>query len=182
MGWDRMAAMLMKGEIDNNALSQWAERSGGVAQQSGLDRIGADAATITANWGKPGWKAQARQHAISIRGQGAKPADIDNDIAQIGLNGARAAVLSGRPLTPEEKVSAQEVLDRSSIAAFAKQLGLKEDDPRLPQMYYAVFDSAPSPSFWGAPGRFASTVAQGVLGLINPPTAAASPAPGPTGD
>jgi hypothetical protein len=171
MGWDKMAAMLMKGEIDNDALSQWAGRFGSPQDQSKpMDKIAENAGSIVSNWGKPGWKDQARSHAMSVRGQGAKPAEIEADIKQIGVDGARQVLLSGQPLTPEQKVSAQESFDSSSIAAFASQLGLKPDDERLPQMYYAIFDKAPPASFWGAPGRAvaagANAFSNGVRSLI----------------
>lgn len=190
MGWDKMAAMLMKGEIDNDAMSQWAGRFGGPQQaQSPLDKIRENENAINANWGQPGWEGQARQHVTSIRGQNAKPAEAEADIKQLNINGARPVILSGQQLTPEQKVMAQRAFDGSSIAAFAAQLGLKQDDPRLPQMYYNIFDKAPPASFWGAPGRAvaagASAISNGIRGMIGSfgqpmaPSAWAAAAPTP---
>jgi hypothetical protein len=171
MGWDKMAAMLMKGEIDNDALSQWAGRFGSPQEQpKPMDRIAENAEAITSNFGNPGWEDQARSHSMSVRGQGVKPTETEADIKQFAVNGTRRILMSGGSLTPEQKVAAQRSFDGSSISAFANQLGLKPDDERLPQMYYAIFDKAPPASFWGAPGRAvaagANAFSNGVRSLI----------------
>jgi hypothetical protein len=171
MGWDKMAAMLMKGEIDNDALSQWAGRFGSPQeQQTPMDKIAGNAAAITDNFGNPGWEDQARSHATSVRGQGAKPPEIEGDIKQFAVNGTRKILMSGGSLTPEQKVAAQKAFDSSSIAAFAGQLGLKPDDERLPKMYYDIFDRAPPASWFGAPGRAlaagATAISDGIRSII----------------
>jgi len=171
MGWDKMAAMLMKGEIDNDALSQWAGRFGSPQeQQTPMDKIAGNAAAITDNFGHPGWEDQARSHSTSVRGQGAKPPEVEADIKQFAVNGTRKILMSGGSLTPEQKVAAQKAFDGSSIAAFANQLGLKPDDERLPKMYYDIFDRAPPASWFGAPGRAlaagATAISDGIRSLI----------------
>ena len=171
MGWDKMGAMLMKGEIDNNALSQWAGRFGSQQDQpKPMDRIAENAEAITSNFGNPGWEDQARSHSMSVRGQGAKPPETEADIKQFAVNGTRRVLLAGGSLTPEQKVAAQKSFDGSSIGAFANQLGLKPDDERLPKMYYAIFDKAPPASWFGAPGRAlaagGNALSNGIRGLI----------------
>jgi hypothetical protein len=171
MGYDKVGAMLLKGEIDNEAMSQWAGRFGSQPeQQTPMGKIAGNAETIVSNWGKPGWKDQARAHSMSVRGQAAKGPEIEADIKQIGIAGARQVLLSGQPLTPEQKVSAQESFDGSSISTFASQLGLREDDERLPKLYYSIFDRAPPVSFWGAPGRAlaagGNAISNGVRAMI----------------
>jgi hypothetical protein len=171
MGWDKMGAMLMKGEIDNDALSQWAGRFGSPQEQpKPMDRIAENATAITDNFGNPGWEDQARSHSNSVRGQGAKPPEIEADIKQFAVNGTRKILLAGGSLTPEQKVAAQKSFDGSSIASFANQMGLKPDDERLPQMYYAIFDKAPPLSWFGAPGRLLASggnaISDGVRAMI----------------
>jgi hypothetical protein len=171
MGYDKVGAMLLKGEIDNEAMSQWAGRFGSQPeQQTPMDKIAGNAAAITDNFGNPGWEDQARSHSTSVRGQAAKPPEIEADINQFAVNGTRKILLAGGSLTPEQKVAAQKSFDGSSIASFANQLGLKPDDERLPKMYYAIFDKAPPASFWGASARFAAAsgnaISNGVRAMI----------------
>lgn len=189
MGYDKMAGMLMKGEIDNEAMSHWAGQMGGATASSGDDKlanISKNAATINANWGQDGYEDQAHAHAVGVLGKDAKGTDVAAKEKEMSIDGARPVIMSDQPLTPKQKVLAQRVFDDSSIEAFAAQLGLKPNDPRLPKLYEKVFDRAPSPG-WLAQGAQAvggamGAMSRGVRGLLGIPVSspqawAGAPAP-----
>jgi hypothetical protein len=174
MGYDKMAAMLMRGEIDNEAMSHWAGQMGGQTP-SGEDRlsnISKNAASINANWGQDGWEDQAHAHATNVLGKDAKSTDVAEKKKQMSIDGARPVVLSDQPLSPKQKVLAQQAFDDSSVEAFAAQLGLKADDPRLPQLYQKVFDRAPTPGWFAsgarAIGGAVGATVRGVRSLLGP--------------
>jgi hypothetical protein len=175
MGYDKMAAMLMRGEIDNAAIGQWAGQMGGTPNAAGEDKlanIGKNAAAINANWGQDGYEDQAHAHATGVLGKDAKSTEVAEKKKQMSIDGARPVILSDQPLTPKQKVLAQQAFDDSSVEAFAAQLGLKSDDPRLPKLYQKVFDRAPTPGWFAsgakAIGGMVGAAAKGVRSLLGP--------------
>lgn len=167
MGWDKMAAMLMKGEIDNDAMGKWAGQMGGKPQGGGIDKIGQDANAVALGWDDPGFEAQATAMAKTVLGGEAKPEAIAGFAKDLFVKGAREAILSGKPLTPAQVAQARKYMNSESLESFAAQIGLQATDPRLAQLYYRIFGKAPNAGWLanavrnvgnalGSVGRFAS--------------------------
>lgn len=169
MGWDKMAAMLMKGEIDNEAMGKWAGQFG-KPQVGGIEKIGQDAAAVALGWDDPGFEAQATAMAKTVLGGDAKPEAVAGFARDLFVKGAREAILSGKPLSPGQIAQARKYLNSDSLESFAAQIGIEPTDPRLAQLYYRIFGKAPNAGWWanaarnvgnvlGAAGRFAAGAA-----------------------
>jgi hypothetical protein len=137
MGWDKIGAMLMKGEIDNDALDRWAQANGG-AKQDAFDQMGANSAEIANGplnadtFGKARLEVERRAKA-----NGMKPAEQRAALANEMLPSIRNHIRNGTPLGVGEVSIASQVLS-TEPADFAYQIGLPPNDPRVPQLYQQI--------------------------------------------
>jgi hypothetical protein len=145
MGYDKVAAMLMKGEIDNDALTRWAQSMGGNAKPNPIDQIGANNDAISNGPLTPATLAKAHAEA-SRENQGAKPAELRTIIANRMLPAIRSHVASGKPWDIHATTTASQVLS-TEPADFAFQIGLPPNDPRVGQLYQQIH-GRPLPQGW----------------------------------
>ena len=145
MGYDKVAAMLMKGEIDNDAMTRWAQTMGGNAKPNPIDQVGANNNLISNGPLTPATLAQAHAEA-SRENQGAKPAELRAVIANRMLPAIRRHVASGKPWDIHATTTASQVLS-TEPADFAFQIGLPPNDPRVGQLYQQIH-GRPLPQGW----------------------------------
>ena len=145
MGYDKVAAMLMKGEIDNDALTRWAQGMGNNAKPNPIDQVGANNNLISNGPLTPATLAQAHAEA-SRENPNAKPAELRAIIANRMLPSIRTHVTSGKPWDIHATTTASQVLS-TEPADFAFQIGLPPNDPRVGQLYQQIH-GRPVPQGW----------------------------------
>jgi len=171
MGWDKAAALMMKGGLDQNALQQWAANQGG---PKGVDKFGGDLNSIQSG-PVDGTTLQRLRMAVdgSIK-EGTPPEEAkkihlraQQPIAQ------RIVDKQEQPSDPEMLVLKQmtEGMDARQFFSFT---GLDPRDPRSQAIYKEVFGVAPPSGFWSGLGDMAGGIGNFVGGLFG------QAAPGPS--
>jgi hypothetical protein len=145
MGWDKMAGLLMKGEIDNDALTQWAQSMGGNAKPNPLDQVGQNGQAIASGPLTASTMAMAKAE-VQREMPNAKPAEQKAALANKMLPAIRNHIASGQPLGIENITQAAMVLS-DDPADFAYQIGLPANDPRVGQLYQQIHGK-PIPRGW----------------------------------
>jgi hypothetical protein len=171
MGWDKVGAMLMKGEIDNDALDRWAQANGG-AKPDAFGQIGANNAAIANGPLNAATFAQARAE-VTREMPNAKPAEQRAALANKMLPSIRNHIASGQPMSIESTTIASQVLS-TEPADFAYQIGLPPNDPRVPQVYQQIH-GRPMSQGWLNDGLSAAGRAVGGWFGFSAPAQAAPP-------
>jgi hypothetical protein len=148
MGYDKVAAMLMRGEIDNQAIGQWAQQMGG--RQNVQQQIAQNVSNFSGAPPTMATHAQITHHVMSTPGMAnAKPEVVKAEVAKYALPIIRQRIATGEPLNEQERGFASSTLS-SDFDEFATQIGMTPQDPRAAQVYQQVFGSAPDTrSLWG---------------------------------
>jgi hypothetical protein len=144
MGFDRMAAMLLRGQVESSQLAQWAQMNG--AKPNGMAALDKDLGDVQG--GPVGADTVVKAHAIAQRaaGQNATP---DQVIAQRNmiLQPKASEIAQRDKASPEEINMIRQVTDGMSAVEFYRYLGLDPNDPRSWRKYEDI-TKRPARSIW----------------------------------
>jgi hypothetical protein len=171
MGYDKAAALLMKGGLDNQALAQWAA---GQNKPGGVDKFGSDLNAIQQG-PIDGATVQRLRMAVDASIAPNTPPD---QVKKIHLQAQQpiASAIANKPNKPNETemMVLRQLTEGMSPEEFYEFTGL-EDDPRREAIYREVFGKAPPTGFGQTLGNFASGIGDFIGGLFgqDAPSAAA---------
>jgi hypothetical protein len=171
MGFDKMAAMIAKGQIDNQALGAWAQQMGGRPSfDSDFARWNNQPLSETSY---AGLMNMAQQQA----GPNATPEQIQEKARQIGTGRATQAVQAmmtdGAQINPGDATFVRQLVGDMDFDGFAQTFGLDTRNQRARMLYEKVtgrpvgirmFDDAPA-----AIGGAVAGVAGAIGGLMADP-------------
>jgi hypothetical protein len=147
MGWDKMAAMLMKGEIDNNAMSQWAAQMQGNKNPS--DQIAQTVQGINNSPMGMDTYAQWQHHVRSMPGfEKATDDQIKAEVRRYAMPQIQQRLASGEPLNQNEVGFMRSVMP-VDFGDFSAAVGIPQADPRAAQLYQEVHGKPPSAGIMG---------------------------------
>jgi len=152
MGWDKMAAMLTRGEIDQEAMSQWAAHMG--TSQTPGDKISQQMTRIQQGGiGMDTW-AQINNHAASMPGNDKDQNARKAEVRRIATPLIQQHLASGQPLSHDHLafIRASTQNDPSvpaDASVFSQVTGIPENDPRFAPLYQQVFGAPPSAGIMG---------------------------------
>ena len=175
MGWDKMAFMLMKGEVDMQAMQNWAGQNGAnkptAANQLGNQLNDLYAAPIT----------PATLNQIRFVAQNTAPPNATADqMKQHEKNTVQPLVrkaANSPNMSDHELMLLQQTTAGMDPKQFYDYCGLNPQDPRSEAVYKKVFGATPPIGFWNAAGNLAGRAAQGVAGAAG--AMLGVPMPGP---
>jgi hypothetical protein len=136
MGFDKMAAMIAKGQIDQQALGAWAQQMGGKPSfDSDFAQWNSQPLNETSY---AGLMNMAHQQA----GAGATPDQVADKARQIGLGRATQAVqgmmVPGAPMSPGDVTFVRQLSGDMSFDEFAQTYGLDTRNERARYVYEKV--------------------------------------------
>ena len=152
MGWDKMAAMLTRGEIDNDAMAKWAEHMG--TSQTPGEKISQQMTRIQQGGiGMDAW-AQINNHAASMPGNEKDQNARKAEVRRIATPLIQQHLASGEPLSHDHLafIRAATQSDPSTPAdatVFSQVTGIPQEDPRFVPLYQQVFGAPPSAGIVG---------------------------------
>lgn len=147
MGWDKMAAMLMRGEIDNNAITQWSAQMGG-NKPSASGQVAANVQDFSGAIGDMSTYAQIHHHVMSMPGMAqAKPEVARAEIARYAMPIVQRVVSAGSAISPDQAAFIRSVTSEDA-EEFSGQVGIPQNDPRFAPLYQSVFGRKPAQG-WG---------------------------------
>ena len=178
MGFDRMAAMLLRGQVESSQLAQWAQMQG--AKPNGMAALDKDLGDVQG--GPVGADTVVKAQAIAQRsaGQNATP---DQVIAQRNMIlQPKASEIAQRDNASAEEINMlRQVTDGMSATEFYRYLGLDPNDPRSWRKYEDI-TKRPARSIFqrgidtvvGVGGAVGQGIASGISAIQNatPGTAA----------
>ena len=151
MGFDKMAAMVAKGQIDNQALAAWAQQMGGKPS------FEADFARWNNTPLGPTSYAGLINMAHQQAGAGATPQQIEEKARQIGTGRATQAIQAmmapGAAINPGDAAFVRQLSGDMDFDTFAQTFGLDTRNPQARMVYERVtgrpvgiriFDDAPA--------------------------------------
>jgi len=147
MGYDKAAALLMKGQLDQASLQQWAAGQGNSVK--GVNKLGSDLqgiynAPITA-----ATLPQLQAISATLPGQeNASPAEKKKTYLEIQRPLARKVAAKKEEPTADEFALLQSATEGMSPEEFYKYLDLDPKDPQSEAIYKAVFGKAPPRGFF----------------------------------
>lgn len=175
MGWDRMAAMLTKGEIDHDAMTAWAANM--KQNQNPSEKI---AETVNGFSDAPlgmALRAQMDAHVAAMPGSDKlNPQQKKAMVRQYATAPIQQAVAAGNINTPDAITFIRSVTeDTPGIPAdaevFATVTGVQRNDPRFIPLYQHVFGTPPVDGFFknftNAVGYGLGAAAGAITGGIN---------------
>ena len=141
MGWDKAAALLMKGDMDMQALQQWAGQNGG--KKNAVDQVGEDLDQIYAGPVGPQTLAQVDMVAQQSLPPNATADQAKEHVATRRQPIARKIVQSANP-TGHEILALQQITAGMDAKRFYAYCGLDPNDPKSAAIYQRVFGKPPS--------------------------------------
>jgi hypothetical protein len=144
MGWDKMASMLVRGEIDNDAIARWSAQMGAakpdVQQQIANTVNGFKSAPLDMTL-----DAQITDHVTrmaSAGGQKPTPDQIRAEVSRIALPRVQERLATGQPLNEQEAAFFRRVLS-PDLTTFATQVNMDPKSPATRALYQQVHMKAP---------------------------------------
>lgn len=170
-GYGDMAALVMKGKIETDQLSQWAAGQG-APKPGAPEKIQQDIQSITSKPRHAGSHPALRIIARSTSGQNATEQDINANVASMERDWMTTTFKPGSPVpSPADQAHARAVTQDMDYTDFPGYMG-QPDDLETEKLYSQITGKK-APPVWG--GRRARAAPQPAA----PPAQAAPAAPGP---
>lgn len=135
MGFDRMAAMLLRGQVESQQLAQWAQMNGG--KPKGMDALEGDLQDVQGGPVGPDTVIRAQAIASRAAGQNATAEQIRQQRNMILQPKAREIAAQGNA-SPQEITMLSQVVQGMSPAEFYQYLGLDPNDRKSWAKYEQV--------------------------------------------
>ena len=170
MGWDKAAALMMKGGLDQASVQAWAANQGG---PKGVDKFGNDLNSIQTGPIDGTTLPRLRMAVDGSIKEGTPPEEAKKIHLRAQQPIAQKIVNKQEPPSDPEMLVLRQITEGMDAQQFFNFTDLDPRDPRSQAVYKEVFGVAPPSGFWSGLGDMASGVGEFFGGLFG------SEAPGP---
>lgn len=167
MGWDKAAALLMKGGLDQASIQAWAANQGG---PKGVDKFGNDLNSIQTG---PIDGTTLPRLRMAIEGsikEGTPPEEAKKIHLRAQQPIAQRILDKQEPPSDPEMLVLRQITEGMDAQQFFNFTDLDPRDPRSQAIYKEVFGVAPPSGFWSGLGDMASGVGEFFGGLFGSET------------